>query len=238
MASITPMAPSDERSRPANPKVFSAPLHAKRLLYLGLIFFFALRSWSANGDGLSLLRKMQAALGGVDRLAGVHDLEWRVIAKTWDATGVAGGDVSRRIRWRQPGFYRKDQQGSYGTVIEFFDGTGGWEILPARGFTKLSGNELEIVRSEAIGFMLNLWLADRNPDFEVRSGGTGVIRISSRQYPTASLGAIAVDTKSGLPAQAFAVPLSGAPIANYQRIRQRTESSSGRRSMAFDGLKG
>lgn len=44
-------------------------------------------SASANEQGLALLLHMQTALGGGDRLAAILDLDWTVIAKSWNASG-------------------------------------------------------------------------------------------------------------------------------------------------------
>jgi hypothetical protein len=43
--------------------------------------------------------------------------------------------------------------------------------------------ELEIVRQEVTAFFRNVVLADRSPDLEVSSTGSGIISIVSRSSP-------------------------------------------------------
>src|SRR5215831_14787091 len=69
-------------------------------------------------SGLGLLRRMQEAMGGADRLAAVHDVDWTVLAKTWDASGSPAPETVRRIRWIRPNVFRKDQQAGNITVVE------------------------------------------------------------------------------------------------------------------------
>lgn len=176
---------------------------------------------TGDRDALPLLRKMQTALGGSDRLASVRHLDWTVIAKTWNASGVAAPDTTRRIRWIRPNIFRKDQRAGKLFIIEFFDGTGGWEVVPDAGFLELKGRELEIVRKEARSFMLNLWLADRDARYQVSSGGDGIVRITASDVGVDIL----VDPASGLPVRSSAVDPSpsGTVTGNYQQVRQRAE---------------
>jgi hypothetical protein len=173
-------------------------------------------------SGLPLLKKMQAALGGAERLDAVRDVDWTVSAKTWNAAGLPGPDTVRRIRWIKPNIFRKDQHAGGITVLEFFDGAGGWEVVPDGGLVELKGSELEIVRSEALGFQLDNWLADRIPYLRVSSGGPGIIRIAAENNVTGSID-IVVDRSSALPVRSFASPLAGSPASSYQRVRQRME---------------
>jgi hypothetical protein len=173
--------------------------------------------------GVALLRKMQIALGGADRLAAIHDLDWTVNAKSWNASGSPGLDITRRIRWISPNIFRKDQQAGNLKVIEFFDGSGGWELTPDGGLLELEGSELEIVRQEVTSFWINIVLADRNPNFKVRSDGDDVIRVVSSDGKDAD--DIAVDPGTGLPLRSFGTVLSGTVTSDYRRVRDRTEYS-------------
>ena len=150
-------------------------------------------------DGIRLLHQMQQALGGADRLAAIRDYDWRVTAKTWDQAGHPSGEVHRRIRLIRPNDFRMDQQGPYGTVVMYFNGSSGWEITPD-GSADLQGSELEFAKREVFGFYLNLWSADRNPGYEIISPSTNVIRITYKPDQL-HLGDILVDQKSGLPAR-------------------------------------
>jgi hypothetical protein len=45
----------------------------------------------------------------------------------------AGLDITRPIRWISPNTFRKHPQAGNLKVIEFFDGSGGWELAPDGG---------------------------------------------------------------------------------------------------------
>ena len=101
----------------------------------------------------------------------------------------------------------------------YFDGKGGWEITPDNGYAELAGGELEFARHEARGFYLNLWLADRNPDFTITSGGPNVIRISYKgDAPTE----ITVDPQTCLPIRTAGMSLAhpDAPVPTYTEIKE------------------
>ncbi len=179
---------------------------------------------SSAGDpqGLALLRRIQTALGGLNRLASVHDLDWTVTAKTWDAAGSASLDTVRRIRWIRPSVFRKDQHAGNLNVIEFYDGSGGWELVPDGGLLVLKGPELQIVRSEVIEFWPRILLADQDPEYRVGSSAPGIVRIASRIEATVAVD-IEVDRNSGLPTRSYGAAQSGRASAGYRTIHQRTE---------------
>ncbi len=163
---------------------------------------------------------MQTALGGADRLASIRDVDWTVTAKSWNAAGTPALDITRRIRWIRPNVFRKDQRAGTLTVIEFFDGSGGWEVVPDGGLLELKGSELEIVRREVTVFWPKIVLADRDPGFHVASGGDGTVRIVAADGTVED---IAVDPRTGLPARSFGTVVSGTVTTGYQRVRDRTE---------------
>jgi hypothetical protein len=167
-----------------------------------------------------LLHRMQAALGGAERLASVRDVDWTTVGKTWKGSGEPGPDATRRIRWIHPNILRKDQRIGDAIVSYFFDGEGGWELVPNLGLIELKERELEFVRGEAGGF-LSKWLPDRDPRLQVVSGGPDTIR-------TTKTGAergkdIVIDHVSGLPVRTLGTPLSGKPTTGYRRVGQRLE---------------
>jgi hypothetical protein len=105
----------------------------------------------AGGEtaAVELSHRMQQALGGPEKIAGIRDFEERVKAATWDRTGKPAGDVRKRVRWVTPGYLRLDQAGPYDTYSLFFDGTSGWGILPDGRQTDLEGGELKFARKRA-----------------------------------------------------------------------------------------
>ena len=164
---------------------------------------------------------MQAALGGAEHLVAVRDVDWTISGKTWNQSGAPGPDVTRRIRWIRPNIFRKDQRAGNMVVKYFFDGEGGWELVPDGGLLELKGRELDFVRGEAGGFYPRKWLPDRDSRLHITSGGPGVIRVT-RQGSTRGKD-IVVDRKSGLPLRIIGTTLSGKATTAYQRIGKRLE---------------
>src|ERR1700733_13685595 len=144
----------------------------------------------SSQDGLQLLHKMQTALGGADKIAGIQDYEETVRAETWDTKGTPLGEVRKRARWmRNPNLLRLDQRGPHDTYVLYYDGeTGtGWEMLPdtktpdlfktVGKAIDLVGSELKFAKGYLSGFDFNMWLADRNPEYVVTSPRANVLRI-------------------------------------------------------------
>lgn len=130
-------------------------------------------------SGLVLLHKMQRALGGANKIAAIHDLDWTVSADTFDHAGKPIRHVTKRTRWIRPNYLRLDQKGPGDTYVLYFDGIRGWEILPDKRTLDLAGSELKFAQNYLFGFMLNLWVADRAGNVTITSPTADVIRFSS-----------------------------------------------------------
>lgn len=151
----------------------------------------------ADDSGLALLHKMQTALGGADRIAAIHDIDWTVEAKTFDHSGRFIGNVTKRTRWIRPNYLRLDQLGPHDTYVLYFDGKRGWEILPDKpGVRELIGDELKFAEHYVSGFMLNLWVADRMSSYAITSQSPNVIVFSVNGIAPH----ITLDPKTWLPA--------------------------------------
>jgi hypothetical protein len=144
-------------------------------------------------EGLQLLHRMQAALGGAEKIAAIHDYEETVLAETWNSSGTPLGQVRKRTRWMQrPNLLRLDQTGPRDTYVLYFDnGSGsGWEILPnlkspdlfqtTGKVIELAGGELNFAKHYLSGFQFNLWLADRIPGYTFNSPAPNVLRVEQR----------------------------------------------------------
>jgi len=131
-------------------------------------------------DGLPLIHKMQQALGGADNIAAIRDFEQTVRAESWNGnTGMSLGEVRKRTRWVRPGYLRADQVCPGSTYVLYFDGTSGWEILPGtQTVTGLTGGELQFAQKYVRDFVLNTWLADRDPQYRITASAPNVVRIS------------------------------------------------------------
>lgn len=160
-----------------------------------------LGSPASSQDGRPLFRRMQAALGGADRIAAVRDVDERVTAESWNGnTGQSMGAVRKRTRWIRPNHLRIDQEGPGSTYVLYFDGTAGWEILPGtQKVVELSGGELEFARGMLRGMRLNTWTADRDPRYRITSPARNVVRVSDGN-PEHQLD-ITVDGATSLPAK-------------------------------------
>jgi hypothetical protein len=146
---------------------------------------------TSSPEGLALLHKMQAALGGADKLAAANDFEETVKAQIWNNAGTPMGEVWKRIRWmRNPNILRVDQYGPRDTYVLFLNGRtdSGWEMLPqmrggdlyktAGEAIPLAGGELRFAKNYLTGFDLTMWLSDRNPGYVVTSPAANVLRIA------------------------------------------------------------
>jgi len=151
----------------------------------------------ASDDGLALLHKLQDAVGGGDRIAAVRDFEQTILGETWDQQGRKM-EVRKRVRWIRPNHLRLDQVGPGNTFVLYYDGTGGWEILPDGRVLDLAGGELEFARHYLRGFVLTHLLADRDPTYVVSSPAPNVVRITDRE-DEASPTDFTLDPETGLP---------------------------------------
>jgi outer membrane lipoprotein-sorting protein len=174
---------------------------------------------AAAQDALQLLHKMQQALGGADKIAGIQDFEQSVRAETWDNDGHLHGTVRKRTRWVRPNILRLDQVGPDDTYVLYFDGKTGWEILPDQSVANLEGGELKFAEKYLRDFNLHLWLADRDPRYAIASPALNVIAISVQGDSTSKL-EITLDPGTFLPVKQTAVSLSdpGNPVASETRF--------------------
>jgi hypothetical protein len=159
-------------------------------------------------DGLQLFHKMQEALGGADRIAAIRDFEQEVRAESWNGnTGQSIGEVRKRTRWIRPNHVRIDQVGPGSTYVLYCDGTSGWEILPGTNTAvDLAGGELKFAQGYVRGFVLNTWLADRDPRYRITSPAPNVVRISDGDV--AHQLDITLDPVSWLPVKTTFISLS------------------------------
>jgi len=169
-------------------------------------------------DGVALFHRMQDALGGAERIAAVRDYEEHVRAESWNGnTGQSMGAVTKRTRWIRPATLRVDQEGPGSTYVLYFDGTAGWEILPGTDKPmELAGGELTFAQGYVRGFMLNTWLADRDPHYQITSPSANVVRISDGD-PAHQLD-ITLDPASWLPVKLEQTSVSDPahPVASDQ----------------------
>lgn len=175
-------------------------------------------------DGVALLHKMQQALGGADKIAAIRDYDETVSAQTFNAQGApTGATVHKRTRWIRPNILRIDQVGPGDTYVLYFDGTGGWEILPDKTYAVLAGSELQFAKNYLRGLDLNVWLADRDPQYAVTSPAPNVIDIADGANAGKKI-EYTLDPATFLPVKNTAISISdtGQPIAQEIHLDQWT----------------
>lgn len=153
-----------------------------KLLPIFLVYALAVLSPqpARSQDGLPALHRMQQALGGVAKIAGIKDFEQKVRAQSWNGNnGALIGEVRKRTRWIRPNHLRVDQIGPGSTYVLYFDGTSGWEILPGtRTAVDLVGGELQFAQKYVRDFVLTTWLADHDPHYRITSPAPNIVQIS------------------------------------------------------------
>jgi hypothetical protein len=192
--------------------------------FFSLVFLYVVLSTSAYAqDGLQLLRKMQTALGGADKIAAIRDYDETERGNAWTKDGKLVGEVIKRTRWSRPSQLRLDQTGPGNSYILYFDGAAGWEILPTKGdktVIDLVGGELQFAQKYIRDLDFHVWLADRDPRYRISSPEPNVIRIADSEDPSHQL-EIALDPITWRPEKEITISL--ADPANPQPSERRIE---------------
>jgi hypothetical protein len=177
---------------------------------------------------------MQAALGGAEKIAAIHDYEETVRAETWNNDGTSLGEVRKRTRWmRSPNLIRLDQIGPRDTYVLYMDGgsRAGWELLPdfrnSDPFKttgkpiELVGGELKFAANYLSGFQLNVWLADRLRGYTITSPAQNVLRIEH----DGKADDFTLDPATWLPVKTSGVSLANPdrPVSTEMRYEAWTE---------------
>ena len=145
--------------------------------------------------GREALRKVIAALGGLEKLAGVRD--FTLILEGRLETGGAQTPVRQTIRWIRPVVFRQDQQLPGGQVSVYYDGKIGW--ISQRGyFLALKPEMVQQIRSELFRLPYNLLVNAAREEYLVSLVGSGAVYISDRKDHGVRIG---FDSETGLPVE-------------------------------------
>jgi hypothetical protein len=148
----------------------------------------------------ALLHRLQEALGGADSIAAVYNFDQTVRGVSFDGnTGQRIGEVRKRVRWVKPNHLRLDQVGPGNTYVLYFDGVGGWEILPDGSVHDLEAGELQFAQGYLRGFPLKTMLADRDPAYTISSPAPNVLRIVHKESDATRPADLTLDPSSWLP---------------------------------------
>ncbi|MBI3472886.1 MAG: insulinase family protein [Candidatus Solibacter usitatus] len=144
--------------------------------------------------GKALLQRVQQAVGGAERLAGVKNV--MQVVEIQLAPEAGGLKVKQTNRWMAPNLFRQEMELPFGKVASFSDGATGWMKTP-QGEGPLPGQALKQAQGELFRAFPRLLLSDRDPDRTVNLAGEGVVEISGKDGNVARL---TVDS-AGLPAK-------------------------------------
>jgi len=138
---------------------------------------------------------MQQALGGVDRLAAVKDLQFHADLEVF--TPGASMKVKQTASFIAPSTVRQDNELPFLKQSVFSDGSTGW-LSGMQGIQTLSPPILKQIHGEAFRQIVALALSDRDADRTVSQAADGVIEISSKDGENVR---VTVDRQTGLPAK-------------------------------------
>jgi zinc protease len=211
-----------EHIRPANllvmtvgkPAEFGTPLEALgRPVTLVDLTIPEPKAESAKADqesleaGRKLLQRVQQAVGGADKLAGVKDFSDVIDFRLDAASG--GMRVKQTDRWIAPTHFRQDSQLPNGRISAYSDGATGWIVTP-QGSGPLEGAQLKQVQGDLFRLYFRLLLSDRLGR-QVNYIGEDTIEINEPGGETARL---TVDPATGLPSRLVyqSVHAAGPPV--------------------------
>ncbi len=128
--------------------------------------------------GKQLLQKMQTALGGVDKLAAVKDVQYQGTIAIQAGSGAM--QAKQRNSFVQPSTMRQDIELPFGKQSVYFSGGAGWMMSP-QGTQNLSPPVIKQVQGELFRLIYTLALSDRDPDRTINATGDNTLEISDKQ---------------------------------------------------------
>lgn len=143
--------------------------------------------------GRQLLRRVQQAVGGADKLAAVRDVMQVAEIQVEQGGGVM--KAKQTNKWVAPSHFRQEIDLPFGKISSYSDGNSGWIVTP-QGAGPLPAAELKQVQGELFRNYFTLLLSDRNPERMVNFLGEGALEISDKQGNSVRL---TVDEKTALP---------------------------------------
>lgn len=157
--------------------------------------------------GKEMLTKMQAALGGAEKLASVKDAQFH--AEVAIQAGGGGMKAKQTNSFVKPATLRQDIELPFGKQSVFFGGESGWVATP-QGTQNLSGAVVKQIQGELFRMLFSLALSDRDPNRTVSAVDHNTLEISDKQGDSVQL---QLDP-AGLPAKiTYAAEGMGGPSA-------------------------
>ena len=185
-----------------NPKDFGTPLTALSMPIHNIdLTIPEPKQEAAKADpaslqkGKELLQRVQQALGGADKLAGVKDLIYH--GEAGIETPGATMKVKQTNSYLAPSSLRQDIELPFAKQSVYSDGTTGWLSTP-QGMMGMTPAVQKQVYGEVFRQIPPLVMSDRDPDRTVNYVGEGTIEISSKDGESVRL---EVDEKTGFPSK-------------------------------------
>jgi zinc protease len=150
---------------------------------------------AAAAQGTALLKRVQQAMGGADKLAAVKDMtESAEMARTPAAGGLK---IKQQNRWIAPTIFRQDLILPIGTIVAFCDGKSGWLSQP-QGVFPMPPTVVKQAQGEIFREWVTLVLSDRDASRTVTASGPSAVDISGTEGQSVH---IEIDQATGLPAR-------------------------------------
>jgi zinc protease len=143
--------------------------------------------------GKQLLQKVQQAVGGAEKLAGVKDSVQ--VAEVQIDPSMGGIKLKQTNTWLAPGLFRQEVEAQFGKLASFTNGSSGWVKGP-QGDGALAGPMLKQAQGEILRNYFGLLTSDRNPNRTVNYAGPGALDITDKNHGAVRL---IVDESTGLP---------------------------------------
>lgn len=151
-------------------------------------------SAESTAKGKALLRRLQEAVGGAERIAAVKDYSHQGEVEL--QSGPAPLKVKQQSRLLRPHF-RQDQQLPFGKISVYYDGKTGWIAAP-QGVQPLPAGVAKQAEGEMFRHFTSLWLSDRDGERTVNLVAPDTVEITDKQGNWARL---TLDARTGLPAK-------------------------------------
>jgi outer membrane lipoprotein-sorting protein len=169
-----------------------------------------------------LLARVQQAVGGADKLAGVHDFTETISLHMTSMPPAM--QVKQMNLWVAPNHFRQESTLPFGKVIVYSDGKGGWISTP-QGVQPLPTPQLNQIREELFRNYFTLLTSDRIEGRTVSSPENGVLEISDGQGNNVK---IVIDEKTSLPAkEVYQEAQPGGPRASIEETFESFEDAGG-----------
>ena len=158
--------------------------------------------------GKQMLARIQAAVGGAEKLAAVKDI---VETTDFQIDPSAGGMKVKQVnRWIAPSYFRQDSDPPVGKISAYSDGQTGWISTP-QGAGPLAGAQLKQVQGDLFRQYVRLLLSDRISGRVVNAVSDDAVEISDGKGEVAR---IVFDPRNGLPQKIVyeSVHVAGPPV--------------------------